>query len=951
MEKIKTEAHINYIMSQTITSLDPNCVIVFNKISNANEKSLHAEFKRLHIDSIIKPGHDLKTNYAFIRIHQDRAKSLFSSLKNLGFIESIIPFHDTELSSNLHKLASKDKTKLLETPKQYELYNLSNLTNNPKESLYFAFLQSYIKWLIPFSFFGLLIRFLSNFTYEFNSTYSLFTMIWTLLFVAFWLYKYEPFWSDRLSQYTSFSTIEFLRDQQKVNGNSGTTAMLKKCCFIPVALLFGVVLVSFQLCCFALEIFIKQIYNGPMVSVLSFLPTILISAFIPVLTMVYNKYFVEPMTSWENHTSAMSAKKSKEAKNFVIIFLSSYVPLMITLFLYLPMGHLLTAEIRAKFFNTISILARLPTHDSDFVIDTKRYEAQFFYFIVLNQVIQFSLENFVPSLVNFAMNKINGPNPEFVKAENEISKDQLSPSDRKIWLKVKSYETDPWGATFDLDANFRKIILQFGYLVMFSTIWPLAPFICLVVNLVIYQIDLRKAVLYSKPEYFSFPIDDKSSSVSVTKRLTVGLWNSVLVIFAVLGSVITATLTYMYEDCNLPDVGAHNSIHMSKLWYLANPINHSWVSIVLHAILIEHVSVAVFFLFSNILKSSRDDISNGIVPNNITNTQESSKEEGYDYIPDAKFNTGNEKELQRRGSTKDYSPHEINEKQPISLASGVERRGTAQSKNGPSTFPSSSSSSSSSPSGAGAVDSGNSNKIGTTNEKPVALESNENPVAMENNEKGNTLAKVPTVGSYGVAGATLPETIPTSKNYNLRFDEDGNSIKDGKSSGETSTVADTNAVNTETKSNTNSTAPDAFSRKIDQIPKIAVTHGKDNTEVINDVVTGNPVNTNGTIKPVLSTGVNDDHSKASVTTEQTKNTALNNKNGPVRSISTKETKESTRPSNNSITDASHHHHHHHHRDAGAKNATKAAESSSSSSATKEKPKRKKGLLHKLKKKL
>lgn len=65
-------------MSQTITSLDPNCVIVFNKTSSANEKSLNVEFKRLNIHSIIEPGHDLQTSYAFIRIHQDNAKPLFS---------------------------------------------------------------------------------------------------------------------------------------------------------------------------------------------------------------------------------------------------------------------------------------------------------------------------------------------------------------------------------------------------------------------------------------------------------------------------------------------------------------------------------------------------------------------------------------------------------------------------------------------------------------------------------------------------------------------------------------------------------------------------------------------------------------------------------------------------------------------------------------------------------
>ncbi|CAI4055457.1 Ist2p SKDI_02G1940 [Saccharomyces kudriavzevii IFO 1802] len=941
-------------MSQTITALDPNCVIVFNRTSSASEKSLRVEFKRLHIHSIIEPGHDLKTSYAFIRIHQDNAKLLFSFLQNLDFIESIIPYHDAELSDDLQKVVSKSKTKILETPKQYELYNLSNLTNNPKQSLYFAFLQNYIKWLIPFSFFGLSIRFLSNFAYEFNSTYSLFTILWTLSFATFWLYKYEPFWSDRLSKYSSFSTVEFLHDKRKSQKNAASIIMLKKCSFIPVALFFSFVLLSFQLYCFALEIFIKQIYNGPMVSVLSFLPTVLICTFTPVLTIVYNKYFVEPMTKWENHNSVISAKKSKEAKNFVIIFLSSYVPLLITLFLYLPMGHLLTAEIRAKAFNAFSVLARLPTHDSDFVIDTRRYKDQFFYFIVINQVIQFSMENFVPSLINIAQQKIKGPNPEFVKAKNMISEDQLNSSDMEIWSKVKSYETDPWGATFDLDANFKKLLLQFGYLVMFSTIWPLAPFICLIVNLIVYQVDLRKAVLHSKPEYFAFPIYEKPSSASVTKRLTVGLWNSVLVIFAILGSVITATLTYMYQNCNLPNVGVHNSIYMNKLWFLANPINHSWISIVLYAVFIEHVSVAVFFLFSNILKSSRDDIPSGIVPTDVTNVEQTSKQKAFEKIPATNFISNNEHELiQRKRSTKDTLPHEINEKSPTSIANGVETQDITQSKTEPlSSSPASQKPSSFSSSGAGdsEIDSVDNNVAECTGEKPVATEMN---------DKRNSLIKVVTAGSYGVAGATLPETIPTSKNYYQRFDEDGKSTRDVKSSADASGVADISTADAGSKSLTNSNPPDALNGKIDQIPKIAVTGGKDNgnTKVQNDAAPKNPVNKDANIKPVINAGANDVQSKVSAATGQAK-TEISNKNGPARSISTKETKESARSSNkNNSTDATqhqHHHHHHHRRDAGVKNVTnnsKATESSSSSSTTKEKPKHKKGLLHKLKKRL
>lgn len=215
--------------------------------------------------------------------------------------------------------------------------------------------------------------------------------------------------------------------------------------------------------------------------------------------------------------------------------------------------------------------------------------------------------------------------------------------------------------------------------------------------------------------------------------------------------------------------------------------------------------------------------------------------------------------------------------------------------------------------------------------------------------------KVPTVGSYGVAGATLPETIPTSKNYYLRFDEDGKSIRDAKSSAESSNATNNNTLGTESKLLPDGDAVDALSRKIDQIPKIAVTGGEnnENTQAKDDAATKTPLIKDANIKPVVNAAVNDNQSKVSVATEQTKKTEVSTKNGPSRSISTKETKDSARPSNNNTTtttttDATqphHHHHHHRHRDAGVKNVTnnsKTTESSSSSSAAKEKPKHKRG---------
>ena len=405
----------------------------------------------------------------------------------------------------------------------------------------------------------------------------------------------------------------------------------------------------------------------------------------------------------------------------------------------------------------------------------------------------------------------------------------------------------------------------------------------------------------------------------------------------------------------LPVSYTHLDVYKRQLWYLANPMNHSWTNIVLYAVFIEHVSIAAFFLFSSILRSSHDDVSNGIVPMNVINVQTSSKQESFENIPSPNFSSDNEKELiQRRRPSKESLPHEANGEQPVSDAKGFETQDIAPFQNDPSSLSSTSpSSSSSSASGADAPKSVDNNTAESSGEKPLAS---------DNSEKRNSLVKVPTVGSYGVAGATLPETIPTSKNYYLRFDDDGKSIKDVKSSAEASNVTNINALDTKSKLLPNGNASDALRRKIDQIPKIAVTggEGNDDSQVKDDHTTKTPVSKDVNIKPVVATSVNDVQSKASMTTEQTKRTEVSNKNGPTRSISTKETKESTRPSNNNTTinaTQPHHHNHHHHnhnRDAGAKNVTnnaKTTESSSSSSATKEKPKHKKGLLHKLKKKL
>ena len=121
--------------------------------------------------------------------------------------------------------------------------------------------------------------------------------------------------------------------------NTNGFRFLKQLAFIPIALVFVGVLISYQLSCFCIEIFLTDIYDGPGKSLLTLLPTVLISVFVPILTIVYNAV-TDIIVKWENHDNQYSKNNSILVKTFVLNFLTGYVPLIITSFIYLPFAHL-----------------------------------------------------------------------------------------------------------------------------------------------------------------------------------------------------------------------------------------------------------------------------------------------------------------------------------------------------------------------------------------------------------------------------------------------------------------------------------------------------------------------------------------------------------------------------------------------------------------------------------
>lgn len=522
--------------------------------------------------------------------------TLFAIVANLDFVQSVTPIYDIEKRKKLESTVNRLVQTVSLTATDHDLINLEHLTRNPREILYFFYFKNYIRWLMPISLVGVLCRLFSRSTspWEFNITYTVLLISWALLYTGSWVYYYEPMYANRLGKVLNVVATT----HKKLN--PPYVVLYKKFCFIPVAILFALSVVAFQFLCFFIEIFITQLYSGPFSGILALLPTVLISAFVPIITAVYNKFFVDPMVAWEN---GPDPKKSKSEKNYVLTFLTSYVPLFITLFVYLPLGHKFTPSMR----QTISSYAgkvHIPVAASQFIVDLNRYKKQIFFYTVTAQIINMVVENFLPFILDALL-------PDFVKdgerSVREVNSDIDSmvhsryPQDYHLWKKVQSLHASNYGE-FDEDANYSKLVVQFGYIAMFSIIWPLAPFIFAIFDLIIFRADLWRAFIKCKPS--SNPTDLQVSKGGAHKtHVSSAPWDGILEKITYLGSVVSVTLLLMYRYSGFPGVGLTTALEKRGSWYTESPLVLSWSKILLVAAAVEHLVLLGYIYLKDMLIS------------------------------------------------------------------------------------------------------------------------------------------------------------------------------------------------------------------------------------------------------------------------------------------------------------------------------------------------------------
>jgi anoctamin-10 len=179
------------------------------------------------------------------------------------------------------------------------------------------------------------------------------------------------------------------------------------------------------------------------------------------------------------------------------------------------------------------------------VIKTKKFEVnpnrltkQVIYFTVTAQVVNFVLEVVVPYVKRKATKTVQEVQEEYTSKKGASAHIKDAPEEAAFLDRVRA-ESEL--EEYDVTTDYREMVVQFGYLSLFSVVWPLTACSFLVNNWIEARSDAMKIAIGSQR-----PIPWRADSI--------GPWLNSLGFLSWLGSLTSAAIVFLFrEDPAGPD--------------------------------------------------------------------------------------------------------------------------------------------------------------------------------------------------------------------------------------------------------------------------------------------------------------------------------------------------------------------------------------------------------------
>ncbi|KAI0132028.1 calcium-activated chloride channel-domain-containing protein [Xylariales sp. AK1849] len=446
-------------------------------------------------------------------------------------VESIFPLHDHAFNRQWIKQWSS-KSVL----KEEDLDQIRDKFGE-KIAFYFAFLQSYFSFLVFPASFGFGAWLILG---QYSWFYALVNSLWSVVFFEYWKKKEVDLavqWGVRGVSRIQHPRTDYKWDHEAADPVTGEpvkvysarkrlqTQLLQ----VPFALTCTLVLGALYVFCFSIEIFLSEIYNGPLKAYLTFTPTIILTAMTPTLSTILGN-LAERLTDAENYETHDAHEAALIQKIFVVNFITSYIPLFLTAFVYMPFGNLLVPYLDVFKITAEKLSSSEKITTQGFQINPDRLKKQTIYFTVTAQVVNFALETITPYLKRKVFKKVKEVQTEMTNTKTIVPNDV--PEEAAFLSRVRhEAELD----VYDVYGDYREMVVQFGYLSLFSAIWPLTPVSFLINNWVELRGDAMKIAVSSQR-----PIPWRADSI--------GPWLSALGFLSWFGSLVSAAIVFLFSN-------------------------------------------------------------------------------------------------------------------------------------------------------------------------------------------------------------------------------------------------------------------------------------------------------------------------------------------------------------------------------------------------------------------
>ncbi|KIJ59796.1 hypothetical protein HYDPIDRAFT_118162 [Hydnomerulius pinastri MD-312] len=531
---------------------------------------------------------------------QDGGLGIIPECKEWDLVSSVMVLHDHEFNDHWIRLWTRHRIASVQLEKIRDQFGDS-------VALYFFFLTAYTRALIFPAGLGVAFYFFGT---PYSALYSSLLLVWSIVFVEWWRLQ-ERILSVRWCTRGSFRVEK--RRADYIPSFPWWKKETRKMASVPVILLFASVLAVVLTGIFVLEAFVTQLYKGPGHRIVAFSPTLLFMALVPKLLEMY-KTHAKRFTDWENHAHQSSHASSLSTKVFTLSAMNAYLGLALSAFVYVPFGESVMHFVQYHLFSSgahhaAAILERLNINFNETVkfgsgggrgekvvekvtahslfeadranarrkLNPSRLQEQMFAFTVTNQVVNNFMEIGLPYVLRavesfragkgFRNGNGKGGKKKRVAFEDEPTgqgQDARTKEEREFLETVRSEVSLPEYEVFE---DYGEMVTQFGYVALWSTIWPLAPVMALLNNYIEARSDAFKIAVHTRR-----PIPVRTD--------TIGPWLESLSFLTWLSALTNSALVYLFrppdhvhgemttvmntEGDRLPEHSGYNGIAATK---------------------------------------------------------------------------------------------------------------------------------------------------------------------------------------------------------------------------------------------------------------------------------------------------------------------------------------------------------------------------------------------------